>query len=158
MSKTIAVKLSDDELKDFERLKETYKSDTSDMIRLIIDDEINMLNEKKERDSSGGVYAPNLIRLIHYLNSPLVLNWYGVTSSDLSAIKDQLEDIDDQLNALMWALSKLTNQLDLANKLYKENDLKRNDMKLLRNSIKELEKFIEESKEEQKNRKEQRIE
>lgn len=53
MSKTIAVKLSDDELKDFERLKETYKSDTSDMIRLIIDDEINMLNEKKERDSSG---------------------------------------------------------------------------------------------------------
>ena len=114
----IQTRLSEDELADFEAVKREFGiAGTSKAVRQMIEDE-KLLMKAKENWQKGSYDAVTV--LVQQLNDqdrlPLVEAIHGLTdtksSSELSIVRDQYADIQQQLEAIMYAVTKSGNNLN----------------------------------------------
>ena len=117
-NKLIQARLSENELADFESVKREFGiAGTSKAVRQMIEDE-KLLIQAKENWQKGKRDA--VTALVQQLNDqdrlPLVEAIHGLTdtksSSELSIVRDQYADIQQQLQAIMYTITKSGNNLN----------------------------------------------
>lgn len=117
-NKLIQARLSENELADFESVKREFGiAGTSKAVRQMIEDE-KLLMQAKENWQKGKRDA--VTALVQQLNDqdrlPLVEAIHGLTdtksSSELSIVRDQYADIQQQLQAIMYTITKSGNNLN----------------------------------------------
>lgn len=117
-NKLIQARLSENELADFESVKREFGiAGTSKAVRQMIEDE-KLLMQAKENWQKGKRDA--VTALVQQLNDQdrlqLVEAIHGLTdtksSSELSIVRDQYADIQQQLEAIMYAVTKSGNNLN----------------------------------------------
>lgn len=117
-NKLIQARLSENELADFEEVKREFGvAGNSKAMRQMIQDEKMLMKAKNDwhNDNRDAVTA-----LVQQLNDqgrlPLVQALYGLTntksSSELSIVRDQYADIQQQLQAIMYTITKSGNNLN----------------------------------------------
>lgn len=117
-NKLIQARLSENELADFEEVKREFGvAGNSKAMRQMIQDEKMLMKAKNDwhNDNRDAVTV-----LVQQLNDqgrlPLVQALYGLTntksSSELSIVRDQYADIQQQLQAIMYTITKSGNNLN----------------------------------------------
>ena len=117
-NKLIQARLSENKLADFEEVKREFGvAGNSKAMRQMIQDEKMLMKAKNDwhNDNRDAVTA-----LVQQLNDqgrlPLVQALYGLTntksSSELSIVRDQYADIQQQLQAIMYTITKSGNNLN----------------------------------------------
>lgn len=117
-NKLIQTRLSEDELADFEAVKHELEiAGSSKAMRQMIRDE-KLLMQAKNNWQKGKYDAVTI--LVQQLNDqgrlPLVEALYGLTntstSTELNLVRDQYTDIQQQLESIMYAVTKSGNNLN----------------------------------------------
>ena len=117
-NKLIQARLSEDELADFKALKNEFGiTGNSKAMRQMIEDEKLLMQAKDNwREGKRDIVTALVQKLNDQERLPLVEAIYGLTntksSSELSIVRDQYADIQQQLVAIMYAVTKSGNNLN----------------------------------------------
>lgn len=117
-NKLIQARLSEDELADFEAVKhELGIAGSSKAMRRMIEDEKLLMQAKDNwHEGKRDVVTDLVQRLNDQDRLPLVEAIHGLTntksSSELSIVRDQYADIQQQLEAIVYAVTKAGNNLN----------------------------------------------
>lgn len=117
-NKLIQARLSEDELADFKALKNEFGiTGNSKAMRQMIEDEKLLMQAKDNwREGKRDIVTALVQKLNDQERLPLVEAIYGLTntksSSELSIVRDQYADIQQQLEAIMYAVTKSGNNLN----------------------------------------------